>query len=191
SNLSVNSSGNAYISNASSVTLTGSTITVGSGDVLSLATTSGNIAVNGNVGSGSSIGTINLNAAGAITETTGTLTATTVDLTSNGGDIGANSNAINTAASNLSVTSSGNAYINNAGSVTLTGSTITVGSGDVLSLATSSGNIAVGGNVGSGSRIGSIALNAAGGISETSGTLTATNVNLASGSGSVGATGSG
>ena len=62
-------------------------------------------------------------------------------------DIGANGNAINTAASNLSVNSAGNAYISNAGSVTLTGSTITVGSGDVLSLATSSGNIAVGGNV--------------------------------------------
>ena len=58
-------------------------------------------------------------------------------------------------------------------------------SGDTLSLATtgSGHNIAIGGNVTATS--GTIDLNAAGGISETSGTLTATNVNLTSGTGSV------
>ncbi|MEI9914237.1 MAG: hypothetical protein WDN66_04670 [Candidatus Saccharibacteria bacterium] len=122
--MAVNSAGNAYINNNGSVTLTGSNITVGSGDILSLATSSGNIAINGNVGSGSSIGSIILNAANAITETAGTLTATNVNLSSGAGSIGATGagNAINTAATNLTVSSSANAYISNAGSTSLNSS---------------------------------------------------------------------
>ena len=80
---------------------------------MSLATTGSghNIAIGGNVTATS--GTINLNAAGGISETAGTLTATTVDLTSGTGSIGASGagNAILTAASNLSVNSGANAYV--------------------------------------------------------------------------------
>ena len=49
------------------------------------------------------------------------MTGNTVNLTSNAGDIGASGDAINTAASTLSVNSAGNAYISNNGAVTLGG----------------------------------------------------------------------
>jgi len=190
-NLTANTAGNVYVSNTGNVTV--GTSSVGNNDTFSLATSSNGsitLAATNITATSGTVGTIDLTTTGtgAINESSGTLTAHAVNLSSALADIGSSGSNILTAASTVTANTSGNAYVTNTGDVTLDASS--AGSGNTFDLTTTSnGNIALGGNVVAGSgTIGTINITAGGSGSITDPThlLAATNLNLTSGTGSIG-----
>jgi hypothetical protein len=185
----------------------------GSGKTFSLVTTAdgagnGRITIAGTLQSAvGQLGTITLNSTesgaglGGIVEASGALRATTINLAdgTNGlgtADIGTSTGSFLTIASNLTVNTTGDVYVNNTGSVSLGSSS--AGNGKTFSLITTAdaagkGRITLAGNLQSAiGIIGTINLNSTesgsgtGGIIETAGAISATTIKLADGNNGLG-----
>ncbi len=183
--------GSAFLSDGVSVSLGVSS--AGSGQTFDLLTSpgsNGNITINGGVTATN--GTINLKAdgQGTIVELVGTLTAGasgSVSLVSTSGDIGANPLAsglrILTATGSLTANTTGNDYLTDSLSVLL-GISTAGGSKTFDLTTTAAGSITINGGVTGGTI--NLTANTTGAILETAGQLAGTNVNLASGTGTIG-----
>src|SRR5205807_2250860 len=124
-----------------------------SSPVLSFATnvgSSGNIVLNGNVGSTGGSTSLSVDGSGAISQSAGTLLGSTVNLTATNGSIGTVAAPFRTAATNLAAHTggSGNVYLSNTGDLTLGDSSagmnfqlVTAGSLTVNNLSTNNGSI--------------------------------------------------
>jgi hypothetical protein len=172
--LILTTAGSSYVNANENVVLGASAVT----GILELATVNGSITV----GADSTAGTLNLTANGIDCSGNFTLTGTIVNLVAISSDIGSEVAPIQTDAGTLTLSTTGNSYVNEADDVILGASTVSVS----LNLTTANnGSITVGAN----SSAGTMNLMANGnGLIDRFGnfTLTGTFVNLASGSGDIG-----
>lgn len=173
----VNSSGSTFVNEADSVNLGASSV----GNLTLNTGAGGNITLSGN---STATGTVTLTTAGAgtINSNAFLLTSDTVSLTSDTGAIGSAGTPFNINANNLVVNSSAAAFVSEFNSVNFNSSNVAD-----LSIATLAGNLVVNGNS---TASGTLALSAAGAITNSgANTLTANTLNL-SATGNIGASGS-